>query len=52
VSDKHIVVAFRVDEELAEMLDLMKDRMRVPRSQLIREAVYAYVNRKTGRKRG
>jgi predicted transcriptional regulator len=52
VSEKHIVVAFRVDEELAEMLDLMKDRMRVPRSQLIREAVYAYVNRKTGRKRG
>jgi predicted transcriptional regulator len=52
VSEKHIVVAFRVDEELAEMLDLMKERMRVPRSQLIREAVYAYAKRKTGRKRG
>jgi len=45
--NKRLVVAFRIDSDLAEVLDEVKERTRRSRSDLIREAIMAtYLRRR------
>lgn len=47
MSEKRVIVAFRIDSDLAEVLDDVKERTRRSRSDLIRDAIMAmYLRRR------